>query len=401
MSKSGAIALDIATYYAGQNQVTHPNVISFATPWHGYRYYMAYTPYPYANGFEENPCLAVSNDLIHWEKPKGLINPIACCEELECDELKDSHLLYRQDLDQLEMWYLGRIGSSMAEGGPLFCFRKVSSDGIHWGAPEIMYAFNGFNLASESVIWTETGYQFWGIRNAGEETGLYFMHSTDGKQWSELTRCSIPQAQETDMWHGTVVYQEANYHFVWVGLSGKQRNIIYYSNSTDGISFSAPQKIVENDTGWEFLYRPCLIKGNDIWYCYYGVVRCDGKWLISLSKGSNVNTLDGITASEIGATKQELINLVASTKKLRLKLYKQYIYSLVIPRLLGLCPLFLILRLLFIESPLLAWSFACICCVAITYCAIDKKSFLCRGVFMGTVIACIVAFFKEIIQHIV
>lgn len=76
MGTCGSTALDIKTYFAGRNQPTHPNVISFDTPWHGYRYYMAYTPYPYQNGFEENPCLAASNDLIHWETPAGLYNPL-------------------------------------------------------------------------------------------------------------------------------------------------------------------------------------------------------------------------------------------------------------------------------------------------------------------------------------
>ena len=120
MSTCTQSALDLRTYYAGKNQATHPNVIGFDTPWHGYRYYMAYTAYPYANGSEENPCIAASNDLIHWEKPDGLINPIACCEELECDELKDTHLLYRSDLDRLELWYLGRLRGTIQDGTPLW-----------------------------------------------------------------------------------------------------------------------------------------------------------------------------------------------------------------------------------------------------------------------------------------
>ena len=102
----GSVRLNIETYRAGDNQPTHPSVVSFETPWHGYSYWMAYSPYPYANGEEENPCVVASNDLLYWETPTGLANPIGNNEETGCDELKDPHILYRGDLDRLEVWYL-------------------------------------------------------------------------------------------------------------------------------------------------------------------------------------------------------------------------------------------------------------------------------------------------------
>ncbi|MDZ4910643.1 hypothetical protein GNF68_16800, partial [Clostridium perfringens] len=46
---------------------------------------MGYTPYPNANGEEENPCIAVSNDMYNWKEPKNLANPIANNEETGCD----------------------------------------------------------------------------------------------------------------------------------------------------------------------------------------------------------------------------------------------------------------------------------------------------------------------------
>lgn len=56
-------------------------MIAFPEPWNGYRYWMAYTPYPYANGSEENPSICASNDMLYWETPEGLANPIATNEE--------------------------------------------------------------------------------------------------------------------------------------------------------------------------------------------------------------------------------------------------------------------------------------------------------------------------------
>lgn len=398
MGKCGNTALDIRTYYAGLNQPTHPNIIAFDTPWHGYRYYMGYTPYPFASGYEENPSIAASNDLIHWEKPEGLRNPIATSEELGCDELKDSHLLYRADLDRLEMWYLGRIDSTLAEGGQLHCLRKVSADGRSWSNYEIMYSFQEYNLVSESVIY-DGKYCFWGIRHTKEAPGLYFMRSDDGIQWSEPVKCEVPDAAATDMWHGTVICQEGQYHFVWVGYSGPARNRIHYADSADGIRFSEPQVIVENDASWEYLYRPCLLKAGEQWHCYYGVIRCDGKWMVSLSRGEVLRNLSGITAADLGPTIQPLSELIASSPRLLLRRRMKEVTRLVTPRLMILVPFLLILRLLQL-SPLTSWLAACACGIGYSAIVFGSKRSILRGLLMGTISACIVAFLCEIFSQL-
>lgn len=300
MSNCGEIGLDIHTYYAGGNQATHPNVVAFEEPWNGYRFYMGYTPYPYANGAEENPSIAVSNDLVNWEKPDGLINPIACCEETECDELKDTHLLYRADLNRLEMWYLGRIKSSLKQGGALYVFRKTSRDGIQWSTYEVMYQFREFNLASPSVHWNGEKYEFWGIRHDRDDIGLYYMTSLDGDCWSPLRKCMVPQARETDMWHGAVAIDSGKVRFVWVGHGGKHRNYIYMADGVDSCNFFNTRIIIRNDTKWNFLYRPCIVRVDNTCVCYYGAIRKDGKWLITMSRGADWDQLRGIERNAWG-----------------------------------------------------------------------------------------------------
>lgn len=46
--------------YLGNTQNTHPKVLYFKDGWNGYKYWMAYTAYPFADDTAENPCLAVS-----------------------------------------------------------------------------------------------------------------------------------------------------------------------------------------------------------------------------------------------------------------------------------------------------------------------------------------------------
>ena len=46
--------------YDGSNQSTHPSVLQFDTPWNGYRFWMAMTPYPFNyDGLEDPSVLAM------------------------------------------------------------------------------------------------------------------------------------------------------------------------------------------------------------------------------------------------------------------------------------------------------------------------------------------------------
>lgn len=388
-------AFDIRTYYAGKNQATHPNVISFSAPWHGYRYWMAYTAYPYADGSEENPCIAGSNDLLHWEKPAGLINPIACCEETECDELKDTHLLYRADLDRLEVWYLGRIGSSIQEGGPLYCFRKTSADGIHWSSLEVMYQFSGNNMASPSVLYSG-GYHLWGIRNSPNDTGLYYMFSEDGTSWSPMKKCSVERDAETDMWHGTVSQFHDQYYFVWVGHSGKHRQHIFLATSQDGQQFSGTKTIIANDTGWAFLYRPALLKTDEGFYCYYGVIRCDNKWMIAGSFGKTPDSMVGIGSNEITVNN----DTISQTPKLKLKQKIHTLRGLMIPRVFLLTPLFFVMLLL-VKNLYLCWAVAVIFCMIIYRLRFHHKAYLAGGFVSGSSCMAIAVFVQQLIWEFV
>jgi hypothetical protein len=286
--------LAIITYYSGKGQVTHPSLLVFDNSWNGHKYYLGYTPYPYANGTEENPCLAVSDDLVHWEKPEGLVNPIATCEESECDELKDAHLVYRVDLDRIEMWYLGRLNSTIKDGGPLYLFRKTSSDGRVWSHYKICYQLPE-TMVSPSIIWKDGIYQLWWIQNTSDSCKLLYMTSHDGCNWSNIENCHITGTQTGMIWHGSVALIDNKYIFVFVGNKKPYNQNIYLCSSDDGITFSSPISIIYNDVGWKMLYRPFPIKIDNTYYIFYGVVRLDNQWYISMSQGPSFEKLVGFS----------------------------------------------------------------------------------------------------------
>ena len=46
--------------YLGNTQNIHPKVLYFPEKWNGYKFWMAYTPYPKGKTDAENPCMAVT-----------------------------------------------------------------------------------------------------------------------------------------------------------------------------------------------------------------------------------------------------------------------------------------------------------------------------------------------------
>ncbi|MEG0569906.1 MAG: hypothetical protein RR543_05950, partial [Erysipelotrichales bacterium] len=67
--------LEFETAY-NSSEVTHPSVINLNKKISGYKYWMANTPYVKSNALTENPHIFASNDLVNWEVPKGLVNPL-------------------------------------------------------------------------------------------------------------------------------------------------------------------------------------------------------------------------------------------------------------------------------------------------------------------------------------
>lgn len=326
----GKVRLNIETYLAGKDQPTHPSVISFDNTWNGYKYWMTYTPYPEGNGEEENPSIAVSNDLYKWETPSGMVNPIANNEETGCDELKDSHILYRNDLNRIEVWYLGCVSQKLGgDGKALTLFRKYSYDGVKWSDYEIM---DTVAYLSPTVIWNGSKYQMWsiGFETYGTEGTFVYQESSDGINWTEPEKCSINNYEDgLKLWHGAVTYdvEKEQYIFTYIPTSTDSQTI-EVCLSKDGVHFDSNKSIVKNgkDTMWQRLYRPCILIENGIYHLFYGVITEDNKWYISYSSGNDLDTLKGITERDIpkmNTLNSTVINTNAVTYKIK-KIYHAF-----------------------------------------------------------------------------
>lgn len=119
--------------YLGNIQNIHPKVIYFSEPWCGYRWWMAYTPYPKGDIRAENPCICVSEDGLSWEAPAGLSNPLVPSPSTGYNS--DTHLVYNPVNDTMECWWRD-VNTSTCNDRFL---RVVSSDGVTWTDPEIVH----------------------------------------------------------------------------------------------------------------------------------------------------------------------------------------------------------------------------------------------------------------------
>jgi len=118
-------------YSAVGPEVVHPSVVYIPEGWGGWKYWMAYTPYPVINSDYENPCLAVSNDGdSNWTTPAGLTNPLAGKPANGYNA--DTHLVMAPDYSKLYMIYRER--STGASAGNRVKLME-SADGRKWTDP--------------------------------------------------------------------------------------------------------------------------------------------------------------------------------------------------------------------------------------------------------------------------
>ena len=282
------VPLQIETYKNGANEPYHPSIVKFDTAWNGYKYWMAYTPFP--SEAEENPCICASNDLIKWETPAGLINPLDKPHDYDTGATgywSDTNLLYNPDTDRLECFYRG-IGAS-ATGENNIC-RKTSSDGITWSDRETIFTFTGGSYVSQSVIYENGKYTMYFCR----PSEIY--ESTNGINWSKTGSYSFFPTNY-NFWHQDIIKTDIGYELVGMESVGSNTRIIHFT-STDGIIFKNGKEIVKvldnNKYGIKGFYKPALVKENGIYYLFLSINWTNGTNGMSLAISDKLNDITSI-----------------------------------------------------------------------------------------------------------
>lgn len=205
------------------DQVVHPDIVTFSEAWSGYKYWMVYTPNKTGTSYYENPCIVASNDLVKWVEPDGIVNPIQprydsdtenddehnCDAEMIYDKRNDRLIVYWQWTQDKEVD--GKIHQSEIR-------YRVSYDGVNWGTPE----------GDRTILTGDTAY------------GVAL--KTVGSRYSDVSPC--------------VVYDESDGMYkLWAndaGNDGYEAKVkrVWYIESPDPLNFSEETDIEKQGRGY-------------------------------------------------------------------------------------------------------------------------------------------------------
>lgn len=294
--------------YDGSGQVVHPSIVDFKTEynldnWNGFRYWMAYTPYPYGDDAYENPSIIASNDGQNWVVPSGLKNPL---EDIPSNYLSrknynsDPELIYDPDNKCLNLFWREqgtyekiwriRILSSLSIEPKVLCVEERRSDGEGLALSPTVWRKN----ANEWYMWTANGNSF-----------IHLYSSKDGINWSKRQRCNTPWST----WNGGYVpwhieakpnYREQRVEFFingWPKETGKKDKVLFYAEvpMDDITNFKMPLSNVilaqGSEGNWDnnFIYRTTFtIEAEQSAYKYHVWYSAQSKsivWHIGYTEG--------------------------------------------------------------------------------------------------------------------
>lgn len=286
----------------GDNEAYHPKVLSFKEKWNGYRYWMSYTPYPKSDDSKENPCIAVSNDLINWKEPKGFKNPLDTPNDVR-PQLRynsDSHIVYNNVLNRMECYW--RYVDDVKDEAILF--RRCTYDGINWSEREVAAIAKNRksdrnDYVSPAILFEDNMYKMWYIKNKNR---IIYATSKDGLHWQDSKEIKLSYEENVKTWHLDIIHTEKGYEMITVAYKNwKQHNgmNLYYASSQDGVEWNTAKVILKPtvDTKcWDNkgIYRSSFIYEDGIYYLFYGGTSENLNHGIGLMYGKDILKLNNV-----------------------------------------------------------------------------------------------------------
>lgn len=288
--------------YLSNTQNVHPKVLYFENGFGGHKYWMAYTPYPYSDDVNENPCVAYSDDGYAWKNISG--NPL----DVPADNgyNSDTHLVYRDDTGVLELWY--RYFNRDTENKIIY--RRTTTDGVTWTQKEVIKTFSASeDCASPAIIWDGTNYLIWGV-SAGTTIDFYTVSPADMSSWTFVRTINLTYYDNNIRvypWHIDVIKDGDTY--ILLAMTRNTRQVsdgiwsLFIATSIDNIDYGTPVKVVSGADGWDkYMYRSSIVKVGAKYRIYYSA--CNTKSTTSIYNnaywGIGITESDNLTAGYVG-----------------------------------------------------------------------------------------------------
>jgi hypothetical protein len=263
----------IPTYVEGNEEAVHPSVVDTVTGWNGYRYWMAFTPYPNTDSAFENPSIVASHDGNTWVVPSGLTNPVEAAPT--SGFWSDTHLVLHGGV--MHMFWRG--SGITGEGGNETTHLRTSTDGVTWTARTTVLALDPAvrRSLSPAVVRDADGtWRMWfvDIIPTPFKVVMYTAAAPEGP-WSFDSVCQLPAPDGLNLWHLDVQARGGAYWMLLqTGASGGgSGGLLYMCRSVDGRTWARGARAVVGKRGnmWDrALYRGCMTPheggGWDVWY---------------------------------------------------------------------------------------------------------------------------------------
>lgn len=234
--------LDLITY-AGDNQIVHPKVLYFPNKFSKHRFWMAYNPYPRANGDYENPCIAYSDDGYEWTNIPE--NPLDDPGGYGVNT--DVHLVYVEAKSRLEVWWRYVLNEDDVEVIPEIIYRRTSTDGLNWTEKEVIInndSGDHTQYFSPCILHDGSKYKVW-VANYSQNTIKYY----EGMEETEAIPAEAIALKDEDMTYGaalvngTISENTAYMHTNKIQLN-ESKSFSLTGFNTNGIAYHIPIRYI-------------------------------------------------------------------------------------------------------------------------------------------------------------
>lgn len=255
----------------------HPSVVDMVaetgTPFRGWRYWLAITPYEGSNDQKENPCILVSNYGWDWQVPAGLTNPLddpvsGLNGSPTGGYNSDTELVWDPEGSRFVLYWRRAVEKLHA---------AESKDGINWTYHwNVLTSPTASEYVSPSIA--RRGAGDWWIWAGSFQNLRVFRSASPLGPWSAQGTAVVPDPGTTgNLWHHSVLWDGATQRFF---MLGDDRDwALFPAVSADGITWKAGPHMLRDGT----TYRATMVPSDDpayfdVWYSYQGVSDLGNDW---------------------------------------------------------------------------------------------------------------------------
>lgn len=241
----------------GTGQATHPSVVDVPGGWNGHRYWMAYTPYAYADNAVEDPCVAWSDNGISWTE----VDTAFPLDDAPGSTIynSDTHLAL-VDGTMYVTWRKVESGVSAT------FYMRTSTTGFTWTPTETVWSAGLTSAFSQVLEKSATGWRLWFVGGGSGSRNLSWIDTTAARPtsgWGAIQSTMLPTPVGREPWHVDIRRLGSRWWGVLTDTDIGRNGIncqIRLMQSADGITWdvAATQLVPHLGHSHDVLYKAAL-----------------------------------------------------------------------------------------------------------------------------------------------